>query len=82
LTSALGEGKWSASRPCRFTVSKSAPGIHWVGTEERKERKKERLKNENTKKTGKKKVLEFTVYSWSVITECGKEFTGLYVSVG
>jgi hypothetical protein len=31
LTSALGGGEWSASRPGRFTPEKRAPGIHWIG---------------------------------------------------
>jgi hypothetical protein len=31
LNSALEEGKWSASRPCRFTPGERAPGTHWVG---------------------------------------------------
>jgi hypothetical protein len=31
LTSALVGGKWSASRPCRFTPGKRAPGTHWIG---------------------------------------------------
>jgi hypothetical protein len=30
LTSALG-GEWLASRPCRFTPGKRAPGTHWIG---------------------------------------------------
>jgi hypothetical protein len=25
------EGKWSASRPCRFTPGEKAPGTHWIG---------------------------------------------------
>jgi hypothetical protein len=31
LTSAPAGGKWSASRPCRFTPRKGAPGTHSVG---------------------------------------------------
>jgi hypothetical protein len=31
LTSALDGGKWSASRPCRFTPEESAPATHWIG---------------------------------------------------
>jgi hypothetical protein len=31
LTSALVEGEWSASRPCRFTIGESVPSTHWVG---------------------------------------------------
>jgi hypothetical protein len=32
LTSALVEGEWSASRPCRFTPGKrAAPSTHWIG---------------------------------------------------
>jgi hypothetical protein len=31
LTSALDEGKWSASRPCRFTPRERAPGTHSIG---------------------------------------------------
>jgi hypothetical protein len=31
LTSALGGGEWSASRPGRFTPRKTAPGTHWTG---------------------------------------------------
>jgi hypothetical protein len=31
LTSALVEGEWSASRPCRFTPGERAPGTHWIG---------------------------------------------------
>jgi hypothetical protein len=30
LTSALGGGEWSASRPCRFTAGERAPGAHWI----------------------------------------------------
>jgi hypothetical protein len=30
LTSAL-DGKWSASRPGRFTPRERDPGIHWIG---------------------------------------------------
>jgi hypothetical protein len=32
LTSALDGGKWSASRPSRFTSRERAPGIHWIGS--------------------------------------------------
>jgi hypothetical protein len=28
MTSALGGGKWLASRPCRFTLGETATGIH------------------------------------------------------
>jgi hypothetical protein len=31
LTSALGGGEWSASRPGRFTPRERAPGTHWIG---------------------------------------------------
>jgi hypothetical protein len=31
LASALDGGKWSASRPCRFTPRERAPGTHWIG---------------------------------------------------
>jgi hypothetical protein len=31
LTSALVGGKWSASRPCRFTPGERAPGTHLIG---------------------------------------------------
>jgi hypothetical protein len=31
LTSALGGGEWSASRPCRFTPGERASGTHWIG---------------------------------------------------
>jgi hypothetical protein len=31
LTSALDEGKWSASRPGRFTRIERTPGTHWIG---------------------------------------------------
>jgi hypothetical protein len=31
LTSALAGGKWSASRPCRFTPGDRAPSTHWIG---------------------------------------------------
>jgi hypothetical protein len=31
LTSALDEGKWSASRPGRFTPRERARGTHWIG---------------------------------------------------
>jgi hypothetical protein len=31
LTSVLVGGKWSASRPCRFTPGEKALGTHWVG---------------------------------------------------
>jgi hypothetical protein len=31
LTSALGEGEWSATRPCRFTPGEGAPGSYWIG---------------------------------------------------
>jgi len=31
LTSALGEGEWSASRPDHFTFRERDPGIHWIG---------------------------------------------------
>jgi hypothetical protein len=30
LTSALGRGEWSASRPGRFTPGERAPGTHWI----------------------------------------------------
>jgi hypothetical protein len=31
LTSALGGGEWSASRPGRFTPRERVPNTHWVG---------------------------------------------------
>jgi hypothetical protein len=31
LTSALGRGEWSASRPGRFTLGEIALGTHWIG---------------------------------------------------
>jgi hypothetical protein len=31
LTSAPAAGKWSVSRPCRFTTGERAPGTHWIG---------------------------------------------------
>jgi hypothetical protein len=31
LTSALAEGEWSASRPCRYTPEERALGTHWRG---------------------------------------------------
>jgi hypothetical protein len=31
LTSALGGGEWSASRPGRFTSRERAPGTRWIG---------------------------------------------------
>jgi hypothetical protein len=31
LTSALDGGKWSASRPSRFTLGEISPGTHWIG---------------------------------------------------
>jgi hypothetical protein len=31
LTSALGGGEWSASRPGRFTPRERAPGTYWIG---------------------------------------------------
>jgi hypothetical protein len=31
LTSALAGGKWSASRPGRFTPGETAAGTHWIG---------------------------------------------------
>jgi hypothetical protein len=31
LTSALGGGEWSASRPGRFTPRERAPDTHWIG---------------------------------------------------
>jgi hypothetical protein len=31
LTSALVGDEWSASRPCRFTPRKRAPGTHLIG---------------------------------------------------
>jgi len=31
LTSALDGGKWSASRPGRFTPKEKAAGTHWIG---------------------------------------------------
>jgi hypothetical protein len=30
LTAELVEGKWSASRPCRFTPGERALGTHWI----------------------------------------------------
>jgi hypothetical protein len=30
LTSALGKGEWTASRPGRFTPRERAPGAHWI----------------------------------------------------
>jgi len=30
LTSALGGGEWSASRPGRFSPRERAPRIHWI----------------------------------------------------
>jgi hypothetical protein len=30
LTAALAGGKWSASRPCRFTPRERAPGTQWI----------------------------------------------------
>jgi hypothetical protein len=32
LTSALVGGEWSASRPCRFTPLRKAPGSHCIGS--------------------------------------------------
>jgi hypothetical protein len=32
LTSALGGGEWSASRPDRFTPRERAPVTHWIGS--------------------------------------------------
>jgi hypothetical protein len=32
LMSALAEGEWSASRPCRFNPRENAPGTHWIGS--------------------------------------------------
>jgi hypothetical protein len=32
LTSAVGGGEWSASRPGRFTPGENAPGIHLIGS--------------------------------------------------
>jgi hypothetical protein len=31
MNSALAEGEWSASRPCRFTPGERAPCTHWLG---------------------------------------------------
>jgi len=31
MTSTLGGGKWSASRPDRFIPGERAPGSHWIG---------------------------------------------------
>jgi hypothetical protein len=31
LTSALNDGQWSASCPCRFTPGERALGTHWIG---------------------------------------------------
>jgi hypothetical protein len=31
LTSVLGGGEWSASRPGSFTPRERAPGTHWIG---------------------------------------------------
>jgi hypothetical protein len=31
LTSALGLGEWSASRPGHFTPGERAHGVHWIG---------------------------------------------------
>jgi hypothetical protein len=31
LTSALGGGEWSTSRPGHFTPEERAPGTHWIG---------------------------------------------------
>jgi hypothetical protein len=31
VTSALDEGEWSASCPCRFTPRERIPGTHWIG---------------------------------------------------
>jgi len=31
LTTALGRGEWSASRPSSFTARERAPGTHWIG---------------------------------------------------
>jgi hypothetical protein len=31
LTSALGEGEWSDSRPGSFTTGERASGTHWIG---------------------------------------------------
>jgi hypothetical protein len=31
LTSALGGGEWSASRPCRFIPEERATDTHWIG---------------------------------------------------
>jgi hypothetical protein len=31
LTSALDGDEWSASRPCRYSSEKRAPGTHWIG---------------------------------------------------
>jgi hypothetical protein len=31
LSSALGGGEWSASRPDRFTLKERTPGTHWIG---------------------------------------------------
>jgi hypothetical protein len=32
FTSALAEGEWSASHPCRFTPGERAPGTNWTGS--------------------------------------------------
>jgi len=31
LTSALGEGEWSASHPCHFNPREGVPGANWIG---------------------------------------------------
>jgi hypothetical protein len=31
LTSTLGGGEWSVSRPCYFTPGGRSPGTHWIG---------------------------------------------------
>jgi hypothetical protein len=31
LTTALGEGEWSASRSCRFNPAEKASSTHWIG---------------------------------------------------
>jgi hypothetical protein len=31
LTSVLVAREWSASRPSRFALRETAPGIHWIG---------------------------------------------------
>jgi hypothetical protein len=31
LTSALDEGKWSVSRPCRFHPGETTHSAHWIG---------------------------------------------------